>query len=49
MGVESVGYGAVEVEVNAGADAVGCHESCVFLHLFFRVIVFLFLIPGVTG
>ncbi len=46
MGVEGVGYGAVEVEVYARADTVGCHEGGVFLHFLLGVVVFFFFIPG---
>ena len=49
MGVEGVGDGAMEVEVYAGADAVGGHEGDVFLHLVFRVVIFFFLVPADCG
>ena len=45
MRIDGVGDGAVEVEVDACGFSVGGHQGDVFLHFFFRVVVFRLFVP----
>ena len=45
MSIDGVGDSAVEVERDTCRGTVGGHQSSVFLHFFFGVVVFGFFVP----